>query len=101
MFSKVMVANRGEIALRILRCLQEMGIRSVAVASEIDRFAPHALAADELRVITSYLNHEAVIHAALEAGAEAIHPGYGFLSENDTFAEACERAGLTFIGPPP
>ena len=101
MFSKVMVANRGEIALRILRCLREMGIPSVAVASEIDRFAPHALAADELRVIPSYLNHEAVIHAALEAGAQAIHPGYGFLSENAAFAGACERAGLTFVGPPP
>ena len=101
MFSKVMVANRGEIALRILRCLREMGIRSVAVASETDRYAPHALAADELRFITSYLNHEAVIDAALEAKAEAIHPGYGFLSENASFAQACERAGLTFVGPPP
>src|SRR6185503_4418873 len=104
MFAKVLVANRGEIALRILRCLREMGIRSVAVASDADRFAPHALAADELRVLgpaNSYLNHEAVLRAAAETRAEAIHPGYGFLSENAAFAQACEKAGLKFIGPPP
>ena len=100
MFSKVLVANRGEIALRVLRSLREMGIRSVAVASEVDRIAPHALAADELRVIESYLNQEAIIKAALETGAEAVHPGYGFLSENGAFAQACTVAGLVFIGPP-
>ena len=100
MFSKVLVANRGEIALRILRCLREMEIRSVAVASDTDRLAPHALAADELRIIPSYLNHEAVIQAAVQSGAHAIHPGYGFLSENAAFAAECARAGVTFIGPP-
>jgi 3-methylcrotonyl-CoA carboxylase alpha subunit len=100
MFSKVLVANRGEIALRVIRSLREMGLRSVAVASEIDRVAPHALAADDVRPIPSYLNHEAVIKAALDSGAEAIHPGYGFLSENAAFARECERTGLTFIGPP-
>ena len=100
MFSKILVANRGEIALRVLRCLREMDIKSVAVASQTDRLAPHVLAADEVRLIPSYLTHEAVISAAVETGAEAIHPGYGFLSENSAFAQACEGAGLTFIGPP-
>jgi 3-methylcrotonyl-CoA carboxylase alpha subunit len=106
MFAKVLVANRGEIALRVMRCLREMGIRSVAVASEADRMAPHALAADELCILgaasaqASYLNQDAVLRAARESGAQAIHPGYGFLSENADFAAACARAGVTFIGPP-
>ena len=100
MFSKVLVANRGEIALRILRCLREMSLSSVAIASDTDRLAPHVLAADDVRLVPSYLDHEAVIKAALASGAEAIHPGYGFLSENAAFALTCERAGLTFIGPP-
>jgi len=103
---KVLVANRGEIALRVIRTLQELGIPSVAVASEADRFAPHALAADACRVLgpapaaASYLNQEALLEAVRASGAEAVHPGYGFLSENAAFAEALGAVGVTFIGPP-
>ena len=105
-FSKVLVANRGEIALRIIRTLDEMGIASAAIASEADRLAPHALAAGECVVVgpaaasESYLNASAVLRAAAGTGCDAVHPGYGFLSENAGFAEACAGAGITFIGPP-
>ncbi len=107
MFEKVLVANRGEIALRIMRTLEEMGIVPVAVASEADRDAPHALSAAETHVIgpapasESYLRIEAVVEAAKRSGCDAVHPGYGFLSENAAFAEACENAGIRFIGPSP
>ena len=107
MFTKVLIANRGEIAIRVARTLKEMGIGSVAVYSEIDRDAPHVREADEAFLIgpavpaESYLNVMKIIDTAKEAGAEAIHPGYGFLAENADFARACAEAGITFIGPPP
>ena len=107
MFRKVLVANRGEIAIRIFRTLREMGIASVAVYSEIDRDALFVQHADEAFLIgpgpatESYLKSETIIDTALRAGAEAIHPGYGFLAENAPFARACVEAGIVFIGPPP
>jgi acetyl-CoA carboxylase, biotin carboxylase subunit len=106
-FSKVLIANRGEIALRIIRTLREMGIRSVAVYSDIDRAALHVRKADEAAHIgpaassESYLNTDRILDATRRHGAEAIHPGYGFLSENAAFAQACQDAGFTFIGPSP
>jgi acetyl-CoA/propionyl-CoA carboxylase biotin carboxyl carrier protein len=106
MFSKVLVANRGEIAVRVIRALRELGIGSIAVYSEVDREAPHVAKADESYLLgpgpatESYLNVEKLLEVAKQAGAEAIHPGYGFLAENAPFAKACEKAGLVFIGPP-
>ena len=106
MFEKVLVANRGEIAIRVMRTLKEMGIVSVGVYSEADREAPHVGEADEAHLLgppvpaESYLNIEKILETAEKAGAQAIHPGYGFLAENADFAEACEKAGVVFIGPP-
>jgi 3-methylcrotonyl-CoA carboxylase alpha subunit len=107
MMTKVLVANRGEIALRILRACDELGIATVAVYSDADAAAPHVLAAGEAVRIgppppaESYLCIERIIEAARTTGAQAIHPGYGFLAENPAFASACEAAGVIFVGPPP
>jgi len=106
MFKKILIANRGEIAVRIIRTCREMGIETVAVYSEADELALHVKCADEAVCIgpamprESYLNFDRIIQAAKETGAEAIHPGYGFLSENDQFALRCEKEGIAFIGPP-
>ncbi len=107
MFTKVLVANRGEIAIRIFRTLREMGIGSAAVYSEADRDAPFVGYADEAYLIgpgpaaQSYLQGEVIVEVAARAGADAIHPGFGFLAENSGFARACAAAGLTFVGPSP
>src|SRR3954464_4298430 len=100
MFEKVLVANRGEIAIRVMRTLKEMGIVSVGVYSEADRDTPHVAEADEAHLLgpavpaESYLNIEKLLETAEKAGAQAIHPGYGFLAESPGFAEACEKAGV-------
>src|SRR5271157_4688511 len=105
MFRKVLIANRGEIAVRIIRTLREMEIVSVAVFSDADRASLHVRMADEAEWVgpspssDSYLRVDRILDAARKHGAEAIHPGYGFLSENADFAAACEAAGMVFIGP--
>ena len=106
MFSRVLIANRGEIAVRIIRTCRELGIETVAVYSDADRRALHVLEADRAVYIgaspasESYLRDRNVVEAAVDSGAEALHPGYGLLSENPALAEACAEAGIVFIGPP-
>src|SRR3569833_162903 len=106
MFSKILIANRGEIACRVIKTARRLGIKTVAVFSDADRGALHVAMADEAVHIggsparESYLVVDKILDAAKRTGAQAIHPGYGFLSENAGFAEACEKAGIVFIGPP-
>ena len=105
-FDKILIANRGEIAVRVIRTARELGFRTVAVYSEADARAVHVELADEAVCIgpaavgESYLLAENILDAARRTGADAIHPGYGFLSENSGFAQACTEAGICFIGPP-
>jgi len=106
-FQKILVANRGEIAVRVCRTLREMGIPSVTVYSEADRGAPHARAGDESVRIgpapagESYLDASRILEVARETGSDALHPGYGFLAESAAFAKTCADHGVTFIGPSP
>jgi 3-methylcrotonyl-CoA carboxylase alpha subunit len=106
LFNKILIANRGEIACRVAATARRLGIKTVAVYSEADADAGHVAACDQAVAIgpaaskESYLRADKIIQAALATGAQAIHPGYGFLSENEEFAERCAQAGLVFIGPP-
>src|ERR1700681_2928358 len=106
MFSSVLIANRGEIAVRIARTARRLGLRTIAVYSEADRAALHVRSCDAAVAIgpasprESYLSIDALIAAARQSGAQCLHPGYGFLAENADFAEACEKAGIAFVGPP-
>ena len=105
MFKKVLIANRGEIAIRVMRACRELDVKTVAVHSEVDKNALYARYADEAYPIgpapasQSYLNMDNILDVAHRSGANAIHPGYGFLSENEIFAERCEKEGVIFIGP--
>lgn len=107
MFQKILIANRGEVAVRVIRACKEMGVRTVAVYSTADTESPHVTMADEAyciggpRPAESYLNEDAVLTVALSTGAKAIHPGYGFLSENSSFARECQDCGMVFVGPTP
>jgi acetyl-CoA/propionyl-CoA carboxylase biotin carboxyl carrier protein len=101
MFARVLIANRGEIARRVIRTCDRLGLGSVAVFTEVDRNAPHVREAGQAIPITSYLEIEAIIDACRRSGADAVHPGYGFLSENPALARACNAAGIVFVGPPP
>src|SRR5712675_91765 len=107
-FSKLMAANRSEIAIRIFRAATDLGLRTVAIYAQEDRFSIHRFKADEAYQVgagkgpvAAYLDIEGIVTLAKDTGVEAVHPGYGFLSENAEFARACERAGVTFIGPRP
>src|SRR5215831_20303855 len=106
MFKRILIANRGEIACRIIKTARKLGIETVAVYSDVDKDALHVEMADTAvpigppPAVESYLVIEKILAACRQSGAEAVHPGYGFLSENEDFADACEQAGIVFIGPP-
>ena len=107
MFSKILIANRGEIACRVIRACKRLGIKTVSIYSTVDANSLHVVEADEAFLVgerppkDSYLNISKILDIAGQSGAEAMHPGYGFLSENPTFARQCEQAGMRFIGPQP